>query len=316
MPMKIKIVFFGSSEFSARILEALHKIYEIPLVITQPDKPVGRKKILQSTPVAVLADRLKIPLIKPGSLRKQPEVFTKIQDAAPDLFVVVAYGKIIPDELLQIPKKGPINIHGSILPKYRGAAPIQGALAAGASETGITIMLMDAEMDHGPVLSTANLAIGPDETFEQLESRLATLAEQLILKTIPEFLSGKITPIEQNHSQATFTKIISREDGAIDWKKTAAEIYNQYRAFHAWPGIWTIWQNQTLKINKCRVEASQPADKKIAAPGEVLTFDGRLLVQTGQGLLEIEELQLEGKNRAVAREFLNGHRSLIGSILG
>jgi methionyl-tRNA formyltransferase len=309
---KAKIVFFGSSHFSEKILAALSIKYEIVLVITQSDKPVGRKKIMQQTPVALLAKKLNLPLIKPENLKSE-ETAALIENSKADLFVVVAYGKIIPQQILDFPQMGAINIHASLLPKYRGASPIHSALLNGDKETGITIMLMDAQMDHGPVLSKGALAIDDKDTFPELEKKLAILAEKLILTALPKFISGKLKAKTQEHQQATYTKIINRQDGEINWNRPAFEIYNKYRAYIIWPGIWTKWNNKILKITACKIYKGHFPEKYI---GKVFQENKKVFVSCQVGFIEILQLQLEGKTAMPIANFLKGHKNFVGSLLG
>jgi methionyl-tRNA formyltransferase len=314
-----KLIFFGTSNFSAQIFRTLSKEYRIVLTVTQPDRAVGRKAETQESSVSKESGNLGIPTYKPESL-KTLEAEKIIKNAGANIFIVVAYGKIIPKNILDIAKRGPINIHGSILPAYRGASPIHSALLNGDKSTGITIMLMDAEMDHGPILSSKSIDINRDETFIELEQRLAKLAESLILETIPKYLSGEIKPQEQDHNRATFTKIITKSDGKIDWNQSSEQIYNKYRAYIKWPGIWTIWDNKILKLLK----VSPLKESKIInnqntgdiAIGTVLQLQDSIVIKCGSEMLVLEDLQLEGKQKISASDFINGRPEFIGSILG
>ena len=311
--MKAKIVFFGSSEFSARVLAVLFENFSVAAVVTRADQPVGRAATITSTPAAILAEKLNLKLLKPQKLNTA-EFLAEIASLKPDLFLVVAYGKIIPQALLDIPKQGALNIHGSLLPKYRGAAPIHAALLNGETTTGITVMLMDAQMDHGPILRQREIKIGATDTFIELENKLAELAGKSITADIQKFTSGQLKSQPQNHGQATFTKIVSKEDGKIDWNRTAQEIFNQYRAYIAWPGVWTTFDSQILKITKCALAAAETSAKK---PGEVFQSpENKILVKCGGGsVLEILELQLAGKKTTQVKDFLNGHKNFVGSTL-
>ena len=303
------IVFFGSSNFSKTVLQTLNNDCKISLVVTKQPMPVGRKKILTKTPVAELAETLTIPYITPSSL-KDPTVVTHIADTNPDLFVVVAYGKIIPQVLLDIPKFGPLNIHGSLLPKYRGASPIQAALYNGDKTTGITIMLMDAQMDHGPIIKEFSLPISGTMTFPELELALSELTVAHISKTIADVISGTISPHPQIETDASFTKIIKKEDGHIDWNHAATAIYNQWRAYIQWPGIWTRLETHIISIKECVVSKNAYS----FAPGTIIIEDHKLFVQCGTGVLELITIQPEGKNHMKAIDFINGHRAINHSI--
>lgn len=306
----MKIVFFGTTEFSAKILETLVKDYEVLLVLTQADKPVGRKQELQQSPVSAKAAELNLKTLKPESL-KDEGIITEIKKIQPDFLVVVAYGKIIPQNILDIPAKGSVNIHGSVLPFYRGASPIHAAILNGEKETGISIMLMDEKMDHGPVLAIEKLEINPDERFEELEKRLADLAAGMINQTIRKFAGGEIQPQEQDHDKATFCKMITKEDGKIDWNKPAKNIYNMFRAYSKWPGIWTTWNNQILKLTSIKTSDSDFQKN----PGDIVYDNNRLYVQTGNKAIEVLQLQLEGKKNLPVEEFLRGQKEFIDTKL-
>ena len=297
---KSTIIFFGSSELSAAVLTKLNQEFDIALVVA-PQNP---------TPVAEVAKNLELTLSKPLKLR-DPDFYNQVASLNADLFVVVAYGKIIPQELLDLPKKGAINIHGSLLPKYRGASPIQSALANGDSKTGISIMLMDAQMDHGPVLTEAEVEIDKADNYVSLENKLSTLAVNEINQTISAYLTGSIFASEQDEALATYCKIITKEDGKINWTKSARDIYNLSRAYSKWPGIWTTFQGKNLKITACLPIDSN--EKKAA--GEVYQQEEKILVSTGNGALEILELQLEGKKNIKVKEFVNGRKNFLGAIL-
>ncbi len=304
----MNIIFFGTSSFSAGILEEifLGKTHTITAVVTQPDKPVGRKQELTPSPVAIKATELGITTLKPTTL-KAVEFEAELRNFNCDFFVVVAYGKIIPANILNIPLKAPLNIHGSLLPKYRGSSPIQNAIFNGETETGITTMIMDEQMDHGPMLLKDTITIAPDDTFVEVEGKLLEVAKTLISKTISQF--EEITPEDQDHSQATFTKIITKEDGKIDWSKTAQEIYNQYRAYIIWPGVWTTWNGKILKIKKCRWNS--------ATNTEALVYQDqdKIFIGTPNGSLELLEVQLEGKNTTAISDYVKGYQDFIGSKL-
>lgn len=244
------VVFFGTTSLSAYILEELAKAgYEIKAVITTPDKPVGRKQIITPTPVSEKATELGFEVLKPAKLRGE---FTEIHrhDLVSDLFVIAAYGKIVPQELLDIPARGTLNVHGSLLPKYRGASPIQAAILNGDKVTGPTIMLVDAEMDHGDILTTEEFQIAGDDTFESLEQKMAKTGAKLLIQTIPEYLDVSIKPIPQDHDQATYTKLITKEDGffEIDSPPSAEDLDRMIRAYFPWPNVWTRWNNKVVKF--------------------------------------------------------------------
>ena len=269
----------GTPEFGAIILEKLCLTNLKPvLVITAPDKPVGRKQILTPSAVKIVAQRHNI---KVGHRMSN---FLKIR---PNLIIVAAYGQILPKKILKIPKYGCLNVHPSLLPKYRGASPIQYAILNGDKKTGVTIMLMDEKMDHGPILNQQKRKINSKITYEELLKELANLGAKLLIGTIPKWIQGKIKPKPQDHSKATYTKILKKEDGKIDWTKKPEEIERQIRAFNPWPGTYTIYNKKRLKILKTEI------------------LKGRLI---------IKEVQLEGKRQMNFKDFLNGHPDFLNTI--
>jgi methionyl-tRNA formyltransferase len=328
---KIKTIFFGTPRFAEIVLEKIiaDGSYEILGVVTTPDEPVGRKQILTAPMAKVLAEKNGLKVWQPerlddgfyeelknynhpdptavGSplLRKEGIAKTNI-----DLFIVAAYGKIIPENFLNLPKFGCLNIHPSLLPKYRGASPIQSALLSGEKETGVTIMKMDAEMDHGPIVSGIKYQVSKTDTTEILMEKLASVGAELLLKTIPDYLAGKIELKEQDHGAATFCKIIKKGDGEIDWSKPAEEIYNQWRAFWPWPGVFAnikTLKHENIKTKFIELFLTHESDEK-RVTGELFTENGKLFVAGGDNqLLEIIKLQPEGKNVLEAREFINGY---------
>lgn len=300
----ISIVFFGTHQFAETILKTLldSGLFDIQLVITMPDKPAGRHQEIQSSAVKSLAQKYNLKIEQPSNL-KNFSVQGESGRMTGQLNVVVDYGVIIPQNIIDAPEFGTINIHPSLLPKYRGASPIQSVLMNGETNTGVTIMQMDKEMDHGPILSQEKTVIASDDTYTTLYEKLAVQAGRLLIETIPLYINNKIKPQTQNHEEATFTKILSREDGKIDFtEKTADEIYNSYRGLTPWPGIFTIWNEKRLKLIKII-----PAEKKLKA-GEIESENNRLFWGCKTGSVEILELQLEGKKPMDARSFINGNR--------
>lgn len=274
---EIKIVYFGTPEFSAYILEkliefcdgvieGLPKLYHIQAVITRADKPVGRKQLMNQSPAAIVAHKYQIPILKPKKL-DEDFINSHLSLLTCDLFIVASYGKIIPQNLLDIPKLGSLNVHPSLLPKYRGASPIQAAILNGEKKTGITIMLMDAEMDHGPILSTKEISLSEQETYQTLSTKMSQAGSDLLLETIVRFLEGKITPQSQNHTKATFTKLIKKEDGYFDISNppTPEILDRMIRAYYPWPGVWTKWNNKIIKFypgNLIQMEGKKIMSKK------------------------------------------------------
>lgn len=295
---KTKTVFFGTHEFAATILQGLldSDIVSVEMVFTQPDRKTGRKQIMEESPVKKLAKKYNIPVEQPDSLKNFQYPISNIQ-----LAVVAQYGLIIPKIIIESFHRGMINVHGSLLPKYRGASPIQMALVNGEKTTGVTIMLMDEKMDHGPILSEQKIAIAEDDTFATLSQKMATVGAELLLDTIPKYLNGEIKPLEQAHEQATFTKLLNKDDGKIDFTKTAAEIYNLYRGFTPWPGIWCLRNGKRLKLLKIR------KSEKTLPVGEALAENKHIFIGCANGSIEVLELQLEGKSIMSASSFLNGY---------
>lgn len=309
--MKPKIIFFGTSEFGAIIVKGLIKNdYKPFLVVTEPDKPAGRHKELISSPVKITAKKNKIPISQPAKIRN---LKLEIINSKPDLSIVAAYGQVLPKEILESPTYGCLNVHPSLLPKYRGPSPIQTAILNGDKETGVTIILMDEKIDHGPILARQELEIPITKiTYQKLHDNLAGIGVEMLLGTIPKWLNGTIKPLPQDESKATYTKILTKEDGRIGWQKPAEEIERQILAFNPWPGSFTYFNSKLLKILEAYALEVQTAKQA----GEVfLTNDGKLVVGTGQNCLILQKLQLEGKKPMTADDFLRGHRDFIGTIL-
>jgi len=292
-----QIVFFGTPEFAVPALRALHQNFNVVLAVTQPDKPVGRKQKLSPTAVKIEAQKLGLKVVE--SLN---DLRSMIDELIPDVGVVAAYGKIISQAILDLFPFGCLNIHPSLLPKYRGASPIQSAILNGDAETGVSIIKLDNKMDHGPIISNSKFQIPNFDTYEGLSKKLAKTGADLLIKTLPDYLGGKIKLVAQNDNQATFTKIIKREDGKINWQKPAVEIERQIRAYFPWPGSFTEFSGKRLKI----ITAEVTSEAKEGKIGEFLAQNGQLLVKCGKDALNIKELQIEGKNELTAKEFING----------
>ncbi len=310
---KIKTILMGTPGFAETIFRktypTLKDRLDITAVITAPDKPVGRKQELVPSPVKKWALENNLPVLQPKKIA-DPEWIRRVQELNPDLIILCAYGQIIPKEILDIPKYGALNIHPSLLPKYRGASPIQATILNGDKETGITIMLMDKEMDHGPTISNFQFPISNKITYKELENKLADVAADLLIKTLFDWIDGKIKAQPQDHFKATFCKIIKKENGKIDWNKSAQEIERQVRAFRQWPTAYTFWNGKQIKILKASTKES-----KIKKTGEVFTENKELMVQTGNGILILKEIQLEGGKPMSVQDFLNGHPEIIGAVL-
>ncbi len=309
-----RIIFFGTPSFAVPTLKALFEgPDEVIAVVTQPDRKKGRGQRVSFSPVKEIAAQYegrKISLFQPEKVRE--EVFQEsLRRLQPDLFVVTAYGKILPKSLLDIPRQGAINVHASLLPKYRGAAPIAWAILKGETSTGVTIMKMDEGMDTGDIFLQRATSIGDEETAETLHDKLASLGGQLLLEALAKIKRGEISPFRQNHSQATYAPPLRKEDGRIDWKREAKEIHRQVRAFDPWPGAYTLFEEQLLKICRGEVRAERPG----GVGGKVLwTGIDFIEVGTGKGSFLIKEVQLEGKKRMGVRDFLSGHPVPAGSL--
>jgi len=303
----LRIIFMGTAELSCASLEKIvsDKNFSVIAVVTQPDKPKGRELKLTPSPVKVLAEKFQLPVLQPPKARDE-KFIADLRERQPDLMVVVAYGQILPQAILDLPRFGCLNVHTSLLPKYRGAAPIQWAIADGNSETGVTIMKMDAGLDTGPVLSTRRTPILPTDDSQMLHDRLAQLGAELLVETIPDFVAGKISPQAQPAAGSTYAAKIKKEDGKIDWSQPAVQIWNRLRAFTPWPGAFTFLPDepkpQVLKIWKAEVVGRN------GQTGTVLSADkSGIVVACGEHALRILELQREGGRRLTAEQFLAGH---------
>lgn len=306
----LKIVFMGTSVFAVPSLEILASSpHRLIGVVTQPDRPRGRGKHLQTTPVKEAAMRHGIPVMQFERIREKQAV-QEIQRLSPDLIIVVSYGQILPADLLNVPNLGCVNVHASLLPEYRGAAPIQRAIMDGRTATGVTTMLMDIGMDTGDILLQEEVPISDEIDHGQLEIRLAEVGACLLLETIAGLATGSIQPEQQNHEQASYAAMITREDELISWAWSAREIHNRIRALSPFPGAYTTFQGERLKLYRSRVFE----DTGDGGEGVFLfaTADG-LVVQTGRGALEILEVQKSGKKRIAAREFVKGYPLVQGS---
>lgn len=310
-----KIIFFGTDEFAVPALGVLAKEFDIPLIVTMPPKPVGRKQITESSPVETEAKKLGLPVIAPEKFTS--EIIEKIKWLSPDFYIITDYGKIIPKKMLDIPPQGAINVHPSELPKYRGASPLQTAIFNGEKETAFSVMLVDNLIDHGPILAQKKVEIFPDDTYGSLYKRLSELYPEFLIETLKKYLSGKIKPAPQNDSRATFTKILAREDGKIDWLKSAEEIERMVRAYDPWPGTFCLLSTPTyvrggegglkplrIKILKTSVSKKDYPQKN---PGDLFAADKKLAAKCGQGILILDQVQPEGKRPMSGEEFIRGY---------
>jgi methionyl-tRNA formyltransferase len=315
-PKEEPLVFFGTPEFAVPSLKALAREgYRVAAVVTNPDKPAGRKRKLLPSPVKKTAAALEIPILQPPSLR-DPEIIEKLERIDPALFVVVAYGKIMPPEILSLPKKGAINLHPSLLPRWRGASPIQAAILNGDSETGVTIMRMDEKMDHGPIVMQKTLTIEPRENEPKLQERLASVGAQLLLKAVRLSLEDRTNPTPQNEAEATYSKILTRDDGRLSWDNPAEALERQVRAYARWPGSYALWRIGDNSLRLKIEEAEVVAGKGSLPYGSVWSDkNAPLAVETANGALAIRRLTPEGKASVTAAEFVRGNKNIIGSQL-
>jgi methionyl-tRNA formyltransferase len=312
MTQSLNLVFCGTPRFAVPTLEKLvaagHRVH---LIVTQPDRPKGRGLELVQSPVKELALKLNLPIAQPDRIKTNEDFRTQLTALKPDAIIVVGYGRIIPQWMLDLPPLGNLNLHASLLPKYRGAAPIQWAIANGETDTGVTTMRIDAGLDTGDILLWHEDSIAPYDTAETVAPRLASMGARLMVETLERLQAGSIQPRPQDHSQSSLAPILKKEDGVVDFSRSAAEIFNRLRGFQPWPGAYTKFRGKNLQI----VQA-HPTDD-VLPPAELLARQDRLLVGCGhQTSLELLEVQLEGKKRVPARDFLHGYRPSPGERLG
>jgi methionyl-tRNA formyltransferase len=312
MPSSLNLVFCGTPQFAVPTLDRLVEVgFHISLVVTQPDRPKGRGLELVSSPVKQRALQLELPITQPESIKNNEAFRAQLTKLKPDAIIVVGYGRIIPQWMLNLPPLGNINLHASLLPKYRGAAPIQWAIARGETVTGVTTMKIDTGLDTGDILLQQEFPIAPNDTAETLAPKLAAAGAELIVETLRGLQTGNIHRHKQDEAQATLAPILKKEDGLIDFSRPAAEILNRLRGFQPWPGAYSKFRGKNLQLWKAAA-----LDRTL--PAWELKADGdRLLVGCGQGTaIELLELQLEGKKRTSASDFLRGYRPLPGEKLG
>lgn len=300
--MSTRIVFMGSPDFSLPSLQILTDHYLVTGVITQPDRPAGRGRALTSPPVKVLAESLGLPVIQPRRLR-EPEAMQSLTAWDPDLIVVAAFGQILRQDVLGLPRHGCLNIHASLLPRWRGAAPIQAAILNGDAETGVTIMKMDPGIDTGDILSQRSVPILPTDTAETLGDRLAQTGATLLAGTLPGYLRGEIKPEPQAEAGASYAPMLKKEDGLLDFSQSAAALERRVRAMLPWPGAYTYWQDQPLKIHRAHAAPEQ------ASPGKLLVVEDLPAIGTKSGCLVLDEVHPAGKRTMPGDIFLRGARS-------
>jgi methionyl-tRNA formyltransferase len=310
--MSYRIVFFGTPDFAvpslAALLEGPHHVVG---VVCQPDRPAGRGQRLQAPPVKVLAEKHGVPVTQPQKLR-DGAVAEVLRGWRPDLIVVAAYGRILPRQILALPPLGCINVHASLLPKYRGAAPIQWAILRGETVTGVTIMQMNERMDEGDILLQRSLQIFPGETYGDLQERLAALGAVALCDAVAEIREGRSVKTPQDDRAATLAPMIKKEDGGIDWSEPAETIVGRVRAYNPWPSTFTRLGGKLLKIHRASAVAAGHGEK----PGTVLMLGEKVRIAAGQGVVDIAELQLEGRKRLKAEEFSRSGQLAVGTVLG
>lgn len=309
----MKLVFCGTPQFAVPSLEKLVQSgFDMCLVVSQPDRPQGRGMELAASPVKQSAQRLGLPVVQPEKIKKNEEFQQQLTGLKPEAIIVVGYGRIIPPWMLQLPRLGNINVHASLLPQYRGAAPIQWAIASGETVTGVTTMRLDEGLDTGDILLRREIVILSDDTAVTLAPRLASMGADLLVETLQGLEQGSISPLPQDHARATLAPILKKEDGAVDFARTATEICNRLRGFQPWPGAYTHFRGKNLKII-----AARTARESISLAPRALSMKGdRLFVGCGDGtVLEFLQIQPEGKKAITAREFISGYRPVNGESL-
>jgi methionyl-tRNA formyltransferase len=301
--MMPRTVFMGSPEFALPVLRKLATQYPVVGVVTQPDRPAGRGRVLTPPPIKILADELHLPVIQPRRL-SEPDAFQQLQLWVPELIVVAAFGQILRPAVLDLPKYGCVNVHGSLLPRWRGSAPIQAAILNGDAETGITIMRMDPGIDTGSILSQKSVQISSESTTGSLAVILSELGADLLMDTLIPYLSGELVPQPQDDAQATYAPMIKKADGLLDFSQLADQLERKVRAFNPWPGAFTYWDNHILKIHRAHV-----ADLPSQSTGRKIIYQALPAITTANGLLVLDELQLAGRTVQTGKVFLQGARN-------
>jgi methionyl-tRNA formyltransferase len=305
------LVFCGTPQFAVPTLEKLVGAgFRVHLVATQPDRPSGRGMELSASPVKRAAEQLQLPITQPDKIKNNLEFRAQLESLRPDAIIVVGYGRIIPQWMIDLPRYGNINLHASLLPKYRGAAPIQWAIASGESVTGVTTMRIDAGLDTGDILQQAEERIRADDTAPTVAPRLAQTGAELMITTLAGMANGTVTPRPQDNAHATLAPILTKEDGLIDFRRSAKESWYRLRGFQPWPGAYTRFRGKTLQLH-----AAVPANDAVP-PARFAILDERLLLGFAKGALEVRELQVEGKKRMSAQDFVNGYRPRTDEAVG
>lgn len=310
---KIDVVFMGTVEFGAPLLEALagDDRFRIPLVVTQEDRPAGRHLKTVAPLIKRVAERHGLPVFQPAHINDK-QALEILKGHAPDFLLVLGYGQIFSQEVLDIPRHGCLNVHISLLPKYRGASPIQNALLKDETETGISLIQMTPQMDAGPVYKSFSLSIQQEDDQKTVAGQLGLLAAETIPSLLSKIAEGTITPVAQDEIKATYCKRISKQDGLIDWNKGAPHLFNEIRAYLGWPGSFTFFKGKQLKVLAGKVTSGATQN----SPGYVFMNEGKVLVATGENALELVEVQLEGKKPVLIAEFIKGYSDFVGATLG
>ena len=312
----MRIVFMGTPEFAVPVLRALVDAgHDVAAVYTRPDRRAGRGGRLSAPPVKSAALELGLRVRQPASLRRDEEAQGEIRELAPDAIVVAAYGLFLPPDTLGAPALGCVNIHPSLLPRYRGPSPVVTALLNGDESTGVTLMIPDEGMDTGPVVAARETAIRPEEDAQALTARLFEMGAALLVETLPTWERGEVRPVAQDEALASVTRLVQREDGQIDWGLPAWRVERMARAYSPWPGAYTTWRSSVLKVVSTRTHEDGPTGD--GPPGQVVTLaDDGIGVRTGNGVLELRRVQLAGRAVSDARDFARGYRDFVGSELG
>jgi methionyl-tRNA formyltransferase len=307
-----RIVFMGSPDFAVPCLEALARDHDVVGVVTQPDRPAGRGSRLSLPPVKVAAEALGLPLFQPRTLRT-PEALAQLEAWEPDAIVVAAFGQILTAAVLNLPDHGCLNLHASLLPRWRGPAPVAAAIMAGDDVTGTTVMRMDEGVDTGPILAQREEPIAPDVTADALLERLAQSGAELLLETLPPYLAGDLRPRPQPATGITYSRMLKKEDGRLDWTRTAIDLDRQVRAVTRWPGAFTEWQQRRVKLLRA---TPLPGWRGPDGPGTVVPVEGGAAVASGEGALQLLEVQEAGRKPLPVETFLRGRREFMGAVLG
>ena len=317
----LRVVFMGTPASALTVLSALLEVerYDVVGVYTQPDRRSGRGRPVVFSKIKSFALERGLPVFQPASLKEDEKARDEMTSLSPDLIVVAAYGLFLPAETLGLPRLGCLNVHPSLLPRYRGSSPVAAAILNGDAVTGVTVMLIDEGMDSGPIVIQHETPIWPEETADQLTTRLVRMGAGLLVEVLPQWERGEVKARPQDNTQATATRRLNKDDGEVDWSRPAADIARQVRAYHPWPGSFTYWRGRLMKI--IQASASESGVNAPVTPGQVVLLGvghagGGMGIGTGEGVLEVRRLQLEGRGVVSAPEFASGHRDFLGSAVG